>query len=80
MADEWEYVMVQLEARRPNNQGRFWQVCNIASDGVATGRWKAAPETLNEYGADGWELVGMANDNDVKDNGKMVLIFKRRKP
>jgi uncharacterized protein DUF4177 len=79
MTEQWEYLMLQLEAKYPNNRGRFWQVCKIASDGVATGRWKAAPEAINEYGAEGWELVDRASFNEVEDNSATVLIFKRRK-
>ena len=79
MADQWEYLMVQVHYERVDGKRSGWQIQALAQDGSVSEQTFDAPAALNTYGAQGWELVGTGNRGAGAGTGVSYLIFKRRK-
>ena len=80
MADQWEYLMVTLDYQLVNGKTGQWNFMlgQLTSDGQISGTAMYAPEALNGFGAQGWELIGTGNVSSATGSGQMILIFKRR--
>lgn len=52
----------------------------LTAEGTQSDTVLDAPSALNDFGAQGWELVGTGNQYHGYGTGTSYLIFKRRKP
>lgn len=87
MADQWEYFMADLVFGAPDSGSHDpklytsrYRLRLLTAEGTQSDTVLDAPSALNDFGAQGWELVGTGNQYHGYGTGTSYLIFKRRKP